>query len=159
MAGAKLLQWSDGSGQNKFGITDVHGFNDLGGTKVTQQYNFFIRYRGTISHPGGNFSLREENDSIEDAVWVFIGDKVGSSNTNDLFLEVHGFFWPLDLTADAPSVSLPAGDIPIDIILVRCAKQIEPVDVQIAIGSAGFTHVGNAPSKPYLGEDLFPPAL
>lgn len=157
MAGAKLNKWHDGTNQNRFAVTDVPGFSNLGGTALSDQSNFFVHYQGVINHPGGNFQVREQDDSVEDGVWVFIGDKVGSSNTNDLFLEVQGFV-TADKTPDAPSTNLAAGSIPIEIITVRCAKQIKDQDVEIKLGSGNYQLIGNAPSTPSINNTLFPAA-
>ena len=102
--------------------------------------------------------MQEQNDSVEDGVWVFLGDKVGSSNTNDLFLEVQGFLTP-DKTGNTPSTTLAAGPVPIEIITVRCAKQIEDMDVELKLGSGPYQLVGNAPSSPTVNTTLFPAAL
>lgn len=157
VAGAALLTWHDPGG-NAFSVIDVDGFDRLGGTELSDGFNFFVTYLGTIDHPGGAFSMREEDDSVEDGVWAFIGDAVGSSNVGDLFLEVHGFVWP-DATPDEPSVDLPAGDVPIQAIVVRCTEQIVDVDVQLSLGGAGFELVGNVGSTPLIDDELFPPAL
>lgn len=154
-AGARLLRWRDASGENRFAVTDVNGF---AGTDLSDQYNFVVTYRGVVKHPGGALQVRELNDVVEDGLWIFIGDKVGSNNTSDLLLEVHGFVWA-DLTPDAPSVTLPAGDIPIEVILVRCAKAISDVDVQIRLAGGSYQLVGDAPTRPDLSDSLFPPAL
>lgn len=158
VAGAKLKTWHDPTGSNQFAITDVDGFERLGGTDLSDQFNFFVRYTGTIKHPGGALSLREQDDTVEDGVWAFVGDKVGSSITADLFLEVHGFVWP-DKTADEPSLVFPAGDVPIEVIVARCAKPISDVDVQIQLGTSGWKLLGSAQTKPELSTTLFPPAL
>ncbi|MCS6913639.1 MAG: zinc dependent phospholipase C family protein [Myxococcales bacterium] len=158
VAGARLLKWRDASGQNRFAITDVDGFNTLGRTELSDQFNFFVTYRGRIHHPGGPFQMRELDDSVEDGVWVFLGDKVGSNSTADLFLEVHGFIWR-DTTPDEPSIHVPAGEVPIEIIVARCAKQIEDVDVQLRLANGTYRLVGDTPSTPEVNETLFPPAL
>ncbi|HRI11230.1 MAG TPA: hypothetical protein PKW35_25605, partial [Nannocystaceae bacterium] len=157
VAGAKLDPWTDPSQNNQFSVNDVHGFDQLGGTELTDTFNFFVTYTGTVGHPGGDLAMREGDDSVEDALWVFLGDKVGSENENDLFLEVQGFAWP-DKTADAPSASFPAGDLPFEAILVRCTEAIKDVDVDIDLGG-GWKTVGDAPTKPVINDDLFPPAL
>lgn len=158
VAGVPLHTWSDPSGGNSFSVIDVEGFERLGGTELSDQYNFFVTYVGTVDHPGGSLAMREENDSVEDAVWVFLGDAVGSNNVGDLFLEVTGFVWP-DATPDEPSVDLPAGDVPVQAILVRCTETISDVDVQIALGGGGFELLGDVGSTPLVDDTLFPPAL
>lgn len=157
VAGVPLHTWSDPGG-NDFAVVDVEGFERLGGTELSDQFNFFVTYVGTVDHPGGSLTMREEDDSVEDAVWVFLGDAVGSSNVGDLFLEVQGFIWP-DATDDEPSVDLPAGDVPIQAILVRCTESISDVDVQIAFGGGGFALLGDVGSTPLVDDELFPPAL
>src|SRR5690606_6911430 len=136
----------------------VEGFERLGGTELSDSFNFFVTYLGTVDHPGGSLAMREQDDSVEDAVWVFLDDAVGSSNVGDLFLEVHGFVWP-DATSNEPSVELPAGDVPIQAIVVRCTEQIVDVDVQISFGGAGFELLGDVGSTPAIDDELFPPAL
>jgi len=158
VAGVPLHTWSDPSGGNQFAIVDVEGFERLGGTELSDQFNFFVTYVGTVDHPGGSLTMREQNDSVEDAVWVFLDDVVGSNNVGDLFLEVTGFVWP-DATADEPSVDLGAGDVPIQAILVRCTEAIGDVDVEIALGGGGFELLGDVASTPLVDEELFPPAL
>jgi hypothetical protein len=157
VAGAKLLRWSDPT-NNRFSIADVPGFDRLGGTELRDRFNFFVTYEGTVQHPGGAIRMRERDDSVEDAVWTFLGPDVGSSSTNDVFLEVHGFVWP-ELSSNEPSTTMQAGNVPIEAILVRCAQQIQPVDVEIALGNRGYQLVGNTRTKPLINEDLFPPAL
>jgi MYXO-CTERM domain-containing protein len=158
VAGARLKTWSDPSGKNQFAVVDLDGFSQLGGTDMSDQFNFVVTYTGKVKHPGGSIKMKELNDVVEDGVWVFLGNKVGSSLTSDLFLEVHGFAWA-DLTADEPSQSFPSGDVPIEIIVARCAKQISNVDVMISLGGAPYTLVGNAPTLPNLDPKLFPPGL
>jgi hypothetical protein len=158
VAGAKLLTWHDTSGTNNFGVTNLHGFDLLGGTEITNKYNFFIRYTGALVQAGGELRMRELNDSVEDAVWVFIASKVGSQNTADLFFEVHGFIWA-DSTPDEVAVTVSAGEIPVEIILVRCNQQIEDVDVEVGFGSGPWQLVGNAASKPAIDDTLFPPVF
>ena len=158
VAGAQLLSWSDPTNNNQFSITDVDGFDRHGGTELSDSFNFFVTYVGAIDHPGGSLGMREQDDSVEDAVWVFLDDAVGSDNVNDLFLEVHGFVW-FDNTPDEPSVNLPGGDVPIEAILVRCTEQITDVDVEIEFQGAGWEPVGLVGSTPEINTTLFPPAL
>jgi MYXO-CTERM domain-containing protein len=158
VAGAHLQTWSDPGGGNSFSVVDVEGFDRLGGTELSDSYNFFVTYVGTVDHPGGSLVMREADDSVEDAVWAFLGDAVGSDNVGDIFLEVQGFIWP-DATADEPSTDLAAGDVPIQAIVVRCTEQITDVDVEISLGGAGFELLGNVGSTPLVDDELFPPAL
>ena len=53
--------------------------DQFGGTHLSDQFNFVVRYTGTIDHPGGSFVVREDDDRVEDVVWVFMEDKVGSA--------------------------------------------------------------------------------
>lgn len=158
VAGAKLLAWEDLSGQNRFSVTDIDGMKSNGGTDMSDTFNFFVQYTGTIKHPGGQLRMRERNDVVEDGLWVFLGSGVGSLNVNDLFLEVHGFVTP-DKTPDVPSATAAAGNIPIEIIVARCAQQIKPVHVEISYGAGAFNLVGDVDSTPAINDTLFPPAL
>ncbi len=158
VAGVPLTTWTDRSGSNNFAVTDVAGFERLGGTELSDQFNFFVTYIGTVDHPGGALSMREADDVVEDAVWVFLADAVGSQNIKDVFLEVTGFVWP-DSTDDQPSVELRAGDVPIQAIVVRCTEAISDVDVQISLGGGEFVLVGDVGTKPLIDDTLFPPAL
>lgn len=161
VAGAPLLEWDDSSsGANDFSAVDVHGFDRLGGTLVDDQFNFAVRYTGTIRHPGGSFAMREQDDDLEDAVWAFVGDQVGSSSVGDLFLEVHNWSNP-DATPDTVTRNIPAGDVPIEIVIVRCAMPFDGKDlrVEMNLGGAGWRLVGEQPSDPDLDDALFPPVL
>jgi hypothetical protein len=158
VAGAHLVTWSDPTNNNQFSVSDVDGFDRFGGTELSDTYNFFVTYTGTIAHPGGALSMRELDDSVEDAVWVFLGDKAGVGSKNDLFLEVHGFVWA-DATPDAPSTQLPAGDVPIEVIVVRCTEKIKDVDVEIRSGAGPWELVGDVDSTPVITPQLFPPVF
>ncbi|MEZ4380780.1 MAG: MYXO-CTERM sorting domain-containing protein [Nannocystaceae bacterium] len=158
VAGAPLLSWTDPSQNNQFSLNDVAGFDQLGGTELSDSFNFFVTYSGTISHPGGALRMREADDSVEDGVWVFLGDKVGSADTGDLFLEVHGFAWP-DKTADEPSADVPAGEVAIEALLVRCTEAIKDVDVEIRLPGDAWKLVGEVASTPVITDELFPPAI
>jgi MYXO-CTERM domain-containing protein len=157
VAGAKLLTWTDPSNNNQFSINDIDGFDRLGGTELSDTFNFFVTYFGTIDHPGGAVAMREGDDSVEDAVWTFLGDKAGKGGEADLFLEVQGFAWP-DATKDEPSANFPAGDLPIEAIVVRCTEAIKDVDVELRLNNQ-WSLVGDAPSKPLIDPKLFPPAI
>jgi hypothetical protein len=156
VAGARLLRWHDSSGMNDFTVADVPGFADLGGTTLSAAANFVVHYTGTVEHPGGTLTLRELDDSVTDALWVFLGTGVGSSNPSDLFLEVQGSLAP-DRTSDAPSANFAPGNVPIEVIVVRCASAIDDVDAQLRFGAQAYQLVGNAPSDPLLNDTLFPP--
>jgi MYXO-CTERM domain-containing protein len=157
VAGAPLLTWQDLTGFNQFAVTDVHGFKDLGGTELSDQFNFVVRYVGTVTHGGGQIAMRELDDDVKDALWSWLGPGVGSSLTSDLFLEVHGHV-PADLTVDAPTGFFAGGAVPIEIVILRCSQKIQTIDVQIDTGS-GWKLVGNVPTLPQLDATLFPPAL
>lgn len=159
MAGARLNRWQDLTSGDNFAVTDVPGFRDLGGTALSDQANFVVRYFGRIKHTGGTFRMRELDDDVKDAVWAFIGSKAGVSlNVIDLFLEVHGKA-AADSTADEPSTSLSAGDVPIEIFVLRCAAKIQTIDVQIGLGSGAYQLVGSTPSTPEITDAIFPPVL
>jgi hypothetical protein len=158
VAGAHLLTWTDPSNNNQFSVNDVDGFDRLGGTVLSDTYNFFVTYTGMVAHPGGSLAMRELDDSVEDAVWVFLGDKAGVGGEADLFLEVQGFAWP-DATADEPAADLPAGDLPIEAILVRCTEAITDVDVELRTGADPWLLVGDAASTPVITPQLFPPVF
>ncbi len=157
VAGSHLVTWP-GSGANDFSVIDVDGFERLGGTELGDTFNFFVTYVGTVDHPGGELSMREGNDAVEDGLWVFLADAVGSTNVGQLFLEVHGFIWA-DSTPDEPSTNLAAGNVPIQAILVRCTEAIVDVDVEISLGGGGFQLLGEVDSTPQVDDELFPPAF
>ncbi|MCB9604748.1 MAG: hypothetical protein H6720_30890 [Sandaracinus sp.] len=161
VAGVPLLEWDDSSsGANDFSAIDVHGFDRLGGTLVDDQFNFAVRYTGSIRHPGGSLAMRENDDSLEDAVWVFLDGDVGSSRVEDLFLEVHN--WSnADATSDTVTRTLPEGEVPIEILLVRCAMPFDGKElrVEMNLGGTGFRLVGEQPSLPVVDATLFPPVL
>lgn len=158
VAGADLAPWEDLTNNNQFSVTDVDGFGDYGGTELSDTFNFFVTYTGYVDHPGGELAMREQDDSVEDAVWVFLDDGVGSDNVNDLFLEVHGFVWA-DQTPDEPSANFPGGDVPFEAILVRCTEQIDAVEVEINFQDAGWELVSDVATSPEIDSQLFPPAL
>lgn len=159
MAGAKLTEWIDTSAGDNFAVTDVPGFRSLGGTLLSDQANFIVRYVGRIKHPGGVFKLRERDDDVMDAVWAFIGSKANTSlSVADLFLEVHGKA-SADSTVDEPSTTLSTGEVPIEIFVLRCAAKIQQTDVEISLGGGAWQLVGNAPSIPQIDATLFPPVL
>lgn len=158
VAGARLLTWTDPTNNNQFSVNDVDGFDRLGGTELSDTFNFFVTYTGTIAHPGGTLSMREGNDSVEDAVWAFLGDKAGNGGEDDLFLEVQGFAWP-DASPDEPDADFGPGDLPIEAIVVRCTEAIKNVDVEIQLPGNQWSLVGNVPSTPPIDPKLFPPAI
>ncbi|MFO0566121.1 MAG: zinc dependent phospholipase C family protein [Polyangiaceae bacterium] len=158
VAGAPLSPWKDPTGLNQFSVTDVPGFSDLGGTELSDQFNFVVLYLGTLNQPAGSLSMREKDDSVKDGLWAWLGTKVGSANSNDLFLEVHGHAAP-DLTADAPSANFPAGDLPIEVMLLRCNDALVDIDVEVSQAGGGFATVPASKTKPKIDTTLFPPAL
>lgn len=159
VAGAELREWIDV--ENRFGIRDIDGFDvgTLGGSLRTDQFYFVVRYRGVIDHPGGRFQMRERADRLEDGVWVFIGSQVGSSNIDDVFLEVHNFFWP-DATDPNPQLDLPAGEVPIEVIVPRCEMLFEdPFELELRTRSDVYQLLEDHPVRPIIDETLFPPVL
>lgn len=158
VVGAKLREWHDGTGQNRFAVTDVDGFDRLGGTELSAQSNFFVTYAGKLKHPGGLLQMRERDDSVTDGLWVFLDKNVGSTRPQDLFLEVFGFYTP-EHTPDVPQLTMTPYDIPIEVILVRCASQIRDVSLEVSLGGSGWRLLADAPTAPSIDEKLFPPAL
>lgn len=160
-AGVMLAEWNDVD--NRFGIRDVDGFriDNLGGSERTDQFYFLVRYRGFVDHPGGAFTMREDDDSVEDAVWAFVGLGVGGTEIDDLFLEVHHFA-PPDETSDEPEITLPAGEIPIEIIIPRCEMDFTASgQVRVEMGLAGdpYDLLSRQPIRPLIDDTLFPPVL
>ena len=102
--------------------------------------------------------MREGNDVVEDAVWVFLGDKAGNGGEQDIFLEVQGFAWP-DASPDEPDADFGPGDLPIEAIVVRCTEAIKNVDVEIQLPGNQWSLVGNVQSTPPIDPKLFPPAI
>lgn len=158
VAGVPLNRWRDASGGNQFALRNVPGFDRLGGTELSDQFNFIVRYFGTLSHPGGNISMREQDDMVQDAIWTWLGDGVGSSNTDDVFLEVHdlaGF----DLTSDVETANYTAGALDFEAMVIRCNDVLEDVDIQVRFGSGAWQAVGAVSSLPEINDTLFPPTL
>ncbi|MCO4743292.1 MAG: hypothetical protein KC912_00800 [Proteobacteria bacterium] len=153
VAGARIESWSSGS----LAMQNLNGFDRNGGTTARASTNWLVRYVGTIDHPGGTFSLRERNDSVEDGVWAWVGSGVGGS-TNNWFLEVHGFFWA-DGTDDEPSRSFPAGPLDIEVLLVRCDQTLEDVSLEYSINGGSWTNAAQLQATPELPEEWFPEAL
>ncbi|MBX3126242.1 MAG: hypothetical protein KF718_05975 [Polyangiaceae bacterium] len=157
VAGVPLASWIDPTNANQFAVTDIPGMNTLGGTLLSDQFNFIVLYTGTITHAGGSLGLREQNDEVTDAIWAFLGPGVGSAATSDVFLEVHGHI-PADLTPDAPSAIFPGGDLAAEFMVLRCSTALKPIQIEINQGS-GFVSMASAATKPKLDSTLFPPAL
>jgi hypothetical protein len=156
VAGAQLSQWHDPTNNNQYAITDVPGFDQNGGTLLSDQFNFIVLYLGTVTHSGGSFGLREKDDDVRDGIWAFLGSNVGSSSTADVFLEVHGKA-TTDLTADMPSAIFPAQDLKFEAMLLRCNQTLQDIDVELNQGS--WKAVSSATTKPQIDNTLFPPAL
>lgn len=158
VAGVALNRWRDASGNNQFALRNVPGFDRLGGTELSDQFNFIVRYFGTLSHPGGTIAMREQDDMVQDAIWTWLGAGVGSSNTADVFLEVHdlaGF----DLTSDTPSASYTAGALAFEAMVIRCNDALQDIDIQVRFGSGAWQAVGAVSTQPEINDALFPPAL
>ena len=73
---------------------------------------------------------------------------------------MHGHFAP-DATEDEPEANFPAGDLPIEAMLLRCDGSIEgqAVDLEANLAGGGFRLVGEHATKPLVDAGLFPPAL
>lgn len=155
VAGVPIQSWAATSA---FAVTDVAGFDTLGGTSLSDQANFVVRYSGAIDHDGGAIDMREDDDAVDGGLFVFLDDAVGSTSASSLFLEVQYFSLIPDATDDEVSISLPAGEVPFEAILWRCTGSDEATDLEIDVGS-GYGPVGTSITVPDLDEDLFPPAL
>lgn len=159
VVGAKLAQWKDASGENRFSVRDIPGFDRLGGTEMTDQQNFFVYYTGMLNHPGGTFRMREADDVVADGVWSFLGpQKVGSNLANDFFLEVTSRPWA-DGTADEPAIALNQGKVPVEVVIARCASTIKPVTMQGAIGAGPWQGLDTFSTSPTLDPKLLTPPL
>jgi hypothetical protein len=158
VVGAKPAPIEDASGQNRFAVSDVPGFDRLGGTDLSDQLNFFIYYTGALAHPGGTFHMRELDDVVADGVWAFLGPQVGSTSKQDLFLEVHGRLWS-DATYDVASRSMPSGKVPVEVVIGRCASTIKTVTLQGKVDSGDWWSLDMFPLEPKLDATLLAPAL
>lgn len=172
VAGAQLTQFANTAPGN-FGVTDVGGFDLLGGTEITVQSNFIVRYRGRVAHPGQLF-MREANDDTDlSALWVFLGANVDTGGISQVFLEVHPFA-SADATCDVCpgscfSASCPGGTVPstpgeveIEIMIIWCGgTSLQPTTPQISLDTDGgpWMLLRDATTRPALGERYFPPAL
>lgn len=155
-AGVDIARWD---ATTSFAVTDIAGFDRLGGTLISDQANFVVRYSGTVAHPGGTFRMRETDDAVDGGLFVFLNDDVGSTSSSDLFLEVQFFGFIPDATPDAPSITLPAGPVPFEAILWRCTgSSDEATDLQIDIGT-GYRYPSASFTTPVVNDTLFPPAL
>jgi hypothetical protein len=158
VAGVAPTKWTDPTGLNQFAITNVPGLDQLGGTELSDQFNFVVLYLGTLNHPAGSISLREKDDAVGDGLWAWLGPAVGSANANDLFLEVHGHA-TADLTADAPSATFPTQDLPIEAMILRCNDPLVDRDLELSQGGGAWKAVSASLTKPKIDTKLFPPAL
>ena len=158
VSGVPLTQWKDPTGLNQFAITNVPGFDQLGGTLLSDQFNFIVLYLGTVNHTAGTLSLREKDDAVGDGLWAWLGSGVGSANSADVFLEVHGHGTP-DLTADAPSATFATQDLPFEAMLMRCNDALVDRDLEVSQGGGTWKAVTTSITKPKIDTKLFPPAL
>jgi len=154
VAGSALLGWYN---VPNFAVTDLDGFSpgDLGGTPLSDQFNFVVRYTGWVQHPGGLLEMREEDDDVGEfnptdygGVWAFVGGDVGVGGFDQLFLGVNAFGFCSDGSGDEPGTNQNAGLVPIEIIMIRCNTDGPPVDVQMALQGGAWTYVGNQPTVP-----------
>ncbi len=154
VAGAPLAEWRD-QGDNDFRVSDVPGFEVRGGTLLDDRFNYVVTYRGAFVHPGGTLSIREADDSVEDGIWVFLGDEAGAGGEDEYFLEVHGFLWS-DGTSDEPSMSLQSGTYEIEVMIARCTEPIRPVLLQASINGSSWAPVDDLVLVPRLDQAAFP---
>jgi hypothetical protein len=158
VVGAMPVPIKDASGQNRFAVTDVHGFDRFGGTELSDQQNFFVYYTGTFVHPGGTFRMRELDDTVTDGAWAFLGPQVGSTQKQDLFLEVHSRLWA-DATYDVASRTMPAGKVPIELVVARCTSTVKTVTLEGQVDSGAWMTLDQFPLEPKLDATLLPAAL
>jgi hypothetical protein len=170
VAGAQLRGWDDVA--NRFGVRDVEGFDTstLGGSERTDQFYFTVRYSGVVEHPGGRFQMREADDLVEDGLWAFVDTDIGSDDICDLLLEVQNYFtfdncnctdtFCDDATNDEPQLNFTAGDVPIEILFVRCMMPFEDQQrVEMRLGTGGYGSVADHSTRPVIDTVLFPPVL
>ncbi len=163
-AGVSLGTW-DGE---PWSITDVLGFRpqDGGGTQLSDTANFTVHYQGTLDFAGGELGVREIDDHVEDAFWVFLAGKVGSTNAADLFMEVHNYAWanrtdcaPFPSNVDECFGTFGAGGLPVEIIVVRCTETLEDeMLLQMKIAGGPWTAVESLSFSPVVNDTLFPPS-
>lgn len=157
VAGAVLGEWVDGVGA--FAVTDLDGFDRLGGTDLTQQANFVVRYVGTLPHTG-HLSVREEDDSYEQlGSWVFTAGDVGSGSRNDALHEIFHFFGDDD--EEVTEGSLPADEVEVEVVVVWCGGSGgEAYTLQQSLTSAsGPWQTFGTGAIPRIDDTLFPPVL
>ncbi len=165
VAGARLHQWYN---VDNFAVTDVDGFDPgtLGGTELSDQFNFVVRYTGWVEHPGGLLSMRELDDDVGElnatdygGVWAFIAGDVGVGGFADLFLGVNAFGFCDDGSDDEPLAEGDPQSVPIEIILIRCNTDGPQVDVQMSLAEGDWLYVGDQPTTPDTSVTLFPGGL
>lgn len=159
VAGAHIGEWADGIGA--FSVIDIDGFDQLGGTELSDSANFTARFTGTVSHTG-HFSVRERDDGYDQmAAWIFTGASAGTGGIGSQLWEIFHYFGNDDEVSTQPGL-LGAGDLEVEIIVVWCnmAGQ-EPFALEASLVSASgpWQIFGDVPSTPVLDESLFPPAL
>ena len=153
VVGANISQWSDTSGQNRFSPRDLAGFDRNGGTELTDQQNFFVYYTGSLVHPGGTFSMRELDDAVADGIWSFLGPQVGSNLAADFFLEVHSRPW-WDTTYDVGTRTMAKANVPVEVVVARCASTIKTVTVQGRLDAGPWKNIDQFPTVPVLDPRL-----
>lgn len=162
VAGAHLREWDDAS-SGAFGVTDIDGFDQNGGTLLSDTGNFVVRYTGVVHFAaGGALWARERDDSLDNwALWMFGGAGVGGTDTTALWLEAVGFSTIFDATSDPNSISVASGDVPIEVIILRCAgASSEPLDAELSVDDeASWAFVGDTATAPTIDTTLFPAAL
>lgn len=162
VVGAPLDPWGD-STTNNFGITDVTGFggtpfpfDSYGPTLMTTHFNFVVRFFGFIDHPGGDIWIREKDDDFglndNTGVWAFIGET--AVGTDKMTFEAHSLAFVSDKTNDEEKVTLPAGRVPFEVILIRCGTSFENIHMQLGVGSKTWKLVSEQPTL-----SDYPPAL
>jgi len=165
VAGSELYGWYN---VPNFAVTDLDGFGfgQLGGTLLSDQYNFVVRYTGWVEHPGGLLGMRERDDDVGEfspsdygGVWAFIAGEVGAGGFDQLFLGVNAFGSCSDGSDDEPLAEGEAQAVPIEIIMVRCNTDGPQVDVEMSLNDGGWLYVGNQPTDPDVSAALFPPPL
>ena len=156
VAGAVLGRWADDVGT--FAVTDLHGFSRLGGTELSAQANFTVRYVGTLAHTG-HLSVREEDDGYSRmASWTFTGSDIGGGREAALH-EIYHFTGNDDETVTAGS--LPAGEVEVEVVVVWCSGAGgEPFALQQSRTSArGPWETFGTGGVVAIDPALFPPVL
>lgn len=157
VAGAHLREW------NNFGVSDIDGFDQNGGTLLSDMGNFTVRYTGVVHFPaGGDLWARETNDSLQRMMLDIFGDTdVGSTSTAGIWLDVVGYTTISDATSDPNSITVTGGDVPIEVIVLRCAgSSTEPLDAELSLDNEStYQFVGDSPTAPAISDTLFPPTL